>query len=215
MLNLEPSVSLRQQIADSLRASVITGEMVIGTVYSVPGLAEKFGVSITPVREAMLDLAKEGLVEPVRNKGFRVRELSDQELDEITAIRILLEPPAVASLAGKLTSNDISELRKLADRIVENAKANDVLSYVDADRVFHRRLIELTGNSTLTDVVMSLRAQSRLLGLQTLARTGALHSSADEHHQLIDALEKSDPIAVLKILNHHLGHVRSDWAGRN
>ncbi|MEY2634824.1 MAG: hypothetical protein RIS75_764, partial [Actinomycetota bacterium] len=130
MLNLEPTVSMRQQIADALRASVIAGEMTVGTVYSVPALAEKFGVSITPVREAMLDLAKEGLVEAVRNKGFRVRELSATELDEITDIRLMLEPVAVASLTGKLSAQTISELTLLADNIVNTAAAGDVVAYV-------------------------------------------------------------------------------------
>jgi len=215
MLNLEPALSMRQRIADALRASVITGEMTVGTVYSVPALADKFGVSITPVREAMLDLAKEGLVEPVRNKGFRVRELSAKELDEITDVRLMLEPAAVASLTGKLSPETIQELRALADNIVTTAAAGDVIEYVDADRVFHRTLVELTGNNILTELVMSLRAQSRLFGLHSLAQAGTLHVSAHEHHELIDALQGSDSTAVHAILTHHLGHVRSDWAGQS
>ncbi|MEY3278372.1 MAG: hypothetical protein RLZZ426_858 [Actinomycetota bacterium] len=214
MLNLEPALSMRQRIADALRASVITGEMTVGTVYSVPALADKFGVSITPVREAMLDLAKEGLVEPVRNKGFRVRELSAKELDEITDVRLMLEPAAVASLTGKLPAETIQELRALADNIVTTAAAGDVIEYVDADRVFHRTLVELTDNNILTELVMSLRAQSRLFGLHSLAQAGTLHVSAHEHHELIDALQGNDSAAVHAILTHHLGHVRSDWAGQ-
>ena len=214
MLNLEPALSMRQRIADALRASVITGEMTVGTVYSVPALADKFGVSITPVREAMLDLAKEGLVEPVRNKGFRVRELSAKELDEITDVRLMLEPAAVASLTGKLPAETIQELRALADNIVTTAAAGDVIEYVDADRVFHRTLVELTDNNILTELVMSLRAQSRLFGLHSLAQAGTLHVSAHEHHELIDALQGTDSAAVHAILTHHLGHVRSDWAGQ-
>ena len=214
MLNLEPTISMRQQIADALRASVIAGEMTVGTVYSVPALSEKFGVSITPVREAMLDLAKEGLVEPVRNKGFRVRELSAAELDEITEVRLMLEPAAVAGLTGKLSSETIAELSKLAGNIVTTAAAGDVVSYVDADRIFHRALIELTNNHTLTDIVMSLRAQSRLLGLQSLAQSGTLQESAHEHQELIDALQGSDSERVKDIVIKHLGHVRSDWAGQ-
>ena len=215
MLNLEPAISMRQRIADALRASVITGEMTVGNVYSVPALADKFGVSITPVREAMLDLAKEGLVEPVRNKGFRVRELSATELDEITDIRLMLEPAAVASLTGKLSPQTISELTSLADNIVTTAAAGDVIAYVDADRIFHRAIIELTNNQTLTDIVMSLRAQSRLLGLRSLAQAGTLHVSAHEHHELIIALQGTDSTAVREIVTHHLGHVRSDWAGQD
>src|SRR5919199_1566442 len=76
--------SHRERVADALRAALIAGELRPGEVYSAPGLAARFGVSATPVREAMLDLVREGLVDTVPNKGFRVRDLSDRELDEIT-----------------------------------------------------------------------------------------------------------------------------------
>ena len=74
-------VSLRERVAESLRAALVSGRMAPGTTYSIPALAEQFGVSATPVREAMLDLVNEGIVAPVPNKGFRVVELTDEELD--------------------------------------------------------------------------------------------------------------------------------------
>ncbi|MGN6600433.1 MAG: GntR family transcriptional regulator, partial [Actinomycetes bacterium] len=89
--------SLRERAADALRAALVAGEMRPGVTYSAPSLAAQFGVSATPVREAMLGLAKEGLVEAVRNKGFRVTELSDRDLDEITELRSLVEVPTVGA----------------------------------------------------------------------------------------------------------------------
>ncbi|MEK9665318.1 MAG: GntR family transcriptional regulator, partial [Candidatus Nanopelagicales bacterium] len=88
-------VSLRERVAESLRAALVSGRMAPGTTYSIPALAEQFGVSATPVREAMLDLVNEGIVAPVPNKGFRVVELSDEELDQVTELRRLLEVPTV------------------------------------------------------------------------------------------------------------------------
>ena len=214
MFEIAPAVSLRERIADSLRASVVSGEMDLGVVYSVPMLAEKFGVSITPVREAMLDLAKEGLVEPVKNKGFRLREPSDTELDDITKVRLLLEPPAIASLTGTLTSTQLAELRELADAVLESARSGDIVEYVSRDRTLHRRMLEFVGNPTLTDIVLTLRAQSRLLGLTALASSGLLSASADEHHDLIEALAGTDAARVEHIMREHLGHVRKEWAGR-
>ncbi|GAA2910803.1 hypothetical protein GCM10011428_26590 [Streptomyces violaceus] len=78
--------SHRERVADALRAALIAGELRPGEVYSAPGLAARFGVSATPVREAMLDLAKEGLVDTVPNKGFRVTAVSERQLDEYTHI---------------------------------------------------------------------------------------------------------------------------------
>ncbi|MEY4323111.1 MAG: hypothetical protein RL410_892 [Actinomycetota bacterium] len=203
---------MRSQIADSLRASVITGEMHIGTVYSVPTIAEQFGVSITPVREAMLDLAHEGLVEPVRNKGFRVKELSAEELDHILQVRLMLEPEAAAQICGKVSAAGITKLRGLADDIVKAAKAQDLIAYVNSDRAFHGFLLELTGNSSLVRTVLNLRDQSRLLGLRHLASDGLLAETTHEHHDMIDAIEANDAVRVRKIVSQHLGHVRSEWA---
>src|SRR3954468_21289231 len=92
--------SYRERVADALRAALIAGELLPGQVYSAPALAARFGVSATPVREAMLDHAKEGLVDTVPNKGFRVTAVSERQLDEYTQIRALIEIPTVVGLAG-------------------------------------------------------------------------------------------------------------------
>ncbi len=104
---------VRDQVADALRAALVAGEMRPGVVYSAPALAARFGVSATPVREAMLDLAKEGLVTAVRNKGFRVTELSDRDLDDITALRALIEVPTIGQIA-RLRPAGAADLRAAA-----------------------------------------------------------------------------------------------------
>ncbi|MFG2586482.1 GntR family transcriptional regulator [Streptomyces malaysiensis] len=91
--------SYRERVADALRAALIAGELRAGEVYSAPTLAARFGVSSTPVREAMLDLVKEGLVDTVPNKGFRVTAVSDRQLDEYTHIRSHSGADAVAGAA--------------------------------------------------------------------------------------------------------------------
>jgi DNA-binding GntR family transcriptional regulator len=125
--NLADRVSLREQVADALRAAMISGQLRPGVVYSAPALAATFGVSATPVREAMLDLAKEGMVEAVRNKGFRVTELSEKDLDELTDLRLLLEVPTTARLAGRLDATALARLRELAGAIETGAAAGDLI----------------------------------------------------------------------------------------
>src|ERR1700743_1568039 len=124
--------SLREQVTEALRAALVSGALRAGVVYSAPGLAERFGVSATPVREAMLDLVKAGLVEAVPNKGFRVTELTSRDLDEYTAIRAMLEPPMVAEVAATAPRERIEALRPLADAIVAAATRRGVLAYVGA-----------------------------------------------------------------------------------
>jgi DNA-binding GntR family transcriptional regulator len=206
--------SLRERVAESLRAALVSGRMAPGTTYSIPALAEQFGVSATPVREAMLDLVNEGIVAPVPNKGFRVVELTDAELDQITELRRLLEVPTVGALAGAIDRSSIKRLRSLASAVSDAARRGDVVAYVEADRELHLALLAGAGNPRLVEIVGRLRDQSRLYGLEQLAAEGVLVDSANEHMQLIDALESGDRLAAERVMAHHLDHVRGIWASR-
>ncbi len=209
--------NLREQVTEVLRGAIITGAMPPGELYSAPALAERFGVSATPVREAMLDLAKEGLVEAVRNKGFRVTEPTDAELDDMTALRMLIEVPTCADIARRYTPDwdgRIAELRVVAQEIIASAESGDLISYVEADRRFHLGLLELAGNGQLVAVVGQLRARSRLYGLDELARRGQLERSAAEHVQLLDLVQAGDAERAGELTRRHIGHVRGLWAGR-
>ncbi len=204
--------SYRERVADALRAALIAGELRPGEVYSAPSLAARFGVSATPVREAMLDLAKEGLVDTVPNKGFRVTAVSDQQLDEYTHVRALIEIPTVVDLARTADRVSLEALRPAAREIVTAAVAGDLIAYVEADTRFHLGLLALAGNSHLVEVVADLRKRSRLYGLTALVEAGRLLASAEEHLELLDALLERDGKAVHAIMTRHLGHVRSLWA---
>jgi DNA-binding GntR family transcriptional regulator len=214
-LNL-PSVqerrSLREQVTHALRAALVSGGLRPGIVYSAPVLAAEFGVSATPVREAMLDLTKEGLVEVVRNKGFRIVGLTDQDLDDFTEIRALIEIPATVSAAGIADAAQLEPLRPLAREIVTAARAGDLIAYVEADRRFHLTLLAFAGNRHLVDTVGDLRKRSRLYGLNQLAEAGRLVASAEEHEHLLDLAIAKDLTGVEQAIRHHLGHVRSLWA---
>lgn len=206
-------ISLRERITASLRAALVSGQMVPGVVYSVPMLAERFGVSATPVREAMLDLVNEGIVEPVPNKGFRVVEMAEADLDDITEVRRLLEVPTVVALCGHLTDAEAEPLRRTAEAVRAAAAEGDVLAYLAGDREFHLALIAASGNARLVDLVDRLRAQTRLYGLTHLAESGRLVESAEEHLSLLDAVLAGDSAEVEHLMNEHLDHVRGSWAG--
>lgn len=204
--------SLREQVANVLRAAIVSGQMRPGVLYSVPTLAERFAVSATPVREAMLDLAKEGLVDSVRNKGFRVTELSDEDLDNITQLRALIEVPTVARLASVIGEDEVEALRPLAQAIVDSAREGDLIRYLEEDRRFHLQLLAAAGNPRLVDVVRDLRAQTRLYGLDGLVQQDRLTSSAEEHLELLDALRARDATWAEAVMRRHIAHVRGIWA---
>lgn len=206
---------LRDRVRNALRAAVISGELRPGTVYSAPALGARFGVSPTPVREAMIDLVKEGLVVSQPNKGFRITEVSEKDLDDITALRLLIEPPTVRAVVPLIGEPDFPALRQLAENIVTAARRGDLVAYIEADRVFHLTLLGHGGNRHLVEVVSGLRAKTRLLGLAPLVENGTLVDSAAEHHELLDFIESRDAEGADLMMRRHIGHVRGLWAARS
>lgn len=153
--------SLRQRVSRGLRAAVASGSLKPGQVYSVPVLAAEFGVSATPVREAMLDLVRDRLVEPVRNKGFRIIDVDPTELAEVNEVRSLIEPAAVASLAGKLSSLQLEGLRAYVDAILDAAQRGDRGAAAATAFELREVMLNLCPNSVLVDNVTRLRTRAR------------------------------------------------------
>lgn len=208
--------SLRAQIADALRALLITGQMAPGELYSAPRLAAQFGVSATPVREAMLDLVSEGLVEVVRNKGFRVTAVGDEELDAMAELRTLVEPP-VMGMVAEACEGEVAEavqaLRPLATEIEAAARREDLVGYIEADTEFHLRFLALHRNEHVVSTVRSLRSRSRLFGLSPLMESGSIMQHVTEHEQMVDLALARDRRAMEELVVRHIGHVRAAWAG--
>jgi DNA-binding GntR family transcriptional regulator len=165
--------SYRERVADALRAALIAGELRPGEVYSAPALAARFGVSATPVREAMLDLAKEGLVDTVPNKGFRVTAVSEKQLDEYTHIRSLIEIPTVVSLAATADPVALEALRPAARESVTAAATGDLIAHVEADMRFHLGLLALAGNDHLVEVVATCASAPASTGCTRWSRRAA------------------------------------------
>jgi DNA-binding GntR family transcriptional regulator len=209
--------NLRQQVAEALRSLLITGQMRPGRVYSAPKLAAQFGISATPVREAMLDLVSEGLVEVVRNKGFRVTEVDDKELDALAELRGLIEIPVMGLVAEQCEgpiATAVERLRPLARKLTKAAAAGDLLTFIEVDNEFHTRFLALHGNHHVVSVVRDMRRRSRLFGLEALAAAGVLAEMSQEHEEMVDAALRRDGPAMRDVMTRHIGHVRSAWAGR-
>jgi DNA-binding GntR family transcriptional regulator len=204
---------LREHVMDALRAAIVAGEMKAGETYSAPTLAERFGVSATPVREAMLDLVNLGLIRIVPNKGFQVVRITDEELDQLTEVRLLLEPPAAAKAARRATQQDVTELTALARKVVDAAREGDLIAHIEADRAFHGRLLEIGGNPHLVEIVYDLRDRTRLYGLAPLAERGDLGATVDEHLTMCELITAGDADGLAELMRAHIGHVRREWAG--
>jgi DNA-binding GntR family transcriptional regulator len=204
--------SLREQVLRAIRNGLVTGQIVPGVVYSAAAMAAELGVSNSPVREAMLALVDEGLMEVVPNRGYRPVTLSAGDTSEIVELRELLEVPAVGLAAERGITEVQAVLEKLVGVIEETAAAGDVAGNLDADREFHLVLVGAAGNQRLTSLVASLRDQARLYNLQHLAESGELRASAAEHRPLLATVASGDRAGAERLMRAHLGHLTTDWS---
>jgi len=197
--------SVRGQILDALRTALVTGELAPGAVYSAPALGERFGVSATPVREAMQQLALEGAVEVVPNRGFRVIERGTRELAELAEIRALIEVPVMLRLARTVPTARWAELRPLAEATVRAASSGCRATYAESDRAFHRAVLALAGNAQLVQIADELhrRAQWPLVGGPVSRGRADLVADAAEHTALLDALIAEDLTVVQSLVREH------------
>ncbi|WP_443333090.1 GntR family transcriptional regulator [Streptomyces sp. SS] len=187
--------SVRGQVLDALRTALVGGELVPGEVYSAPALAERFGVSATPVREAMQRLAVEGAVEVV---------LTPRELAELAEVRALIEVPVMLRLARTVPAERWAELRPLAEATAAAAARGDRAHYAETDRAFHRAVLSLAGNTQLLAVADDLhrRSQWPLISAPAL-RHGDLVADAAEHTALLAALIAQDLTVVQSLVREH------------
>ncbi|MGW2614946.1 GntR family transcriptional regulator [Streptomyces sp. NPDC001500] len=197
--------SVRGQILDALRTALVTGELLPGEVYSAPVLGERFGVSATPVREAMQQLALEGAVEVVPNRGFRVIVRGARELAELAEVRALIEVPVLLRLARTVPGERWTELRPLAEASVRAAASGCRATYAEADRIFHRALLALSGNEQLVAIADDLHRRSQWPPVGGPARRGRADLVADaaEHMSLLEALTAGELDVVQTLAREH------------
>ncbi len=196
--------SVRGQILEALRTALVDGELTPGEVYSAPALGERFGVSATPVREAMQQLAVEGAVEVVPNRGFRVVVRGPRELAELAEVRALIEVPVMLRLARTVPAARWAGLRPLAEATAAAAAVGDRAAYAETDRAFHRAVLALSGNAQLLVVAEDLhrRSQWPLAGAPA-PRRADLVADAAEHMALLEALEAQDLTVVRSLVREH------------
>ncbi|WP_209280885.1 GntR family transcriptional regulator [Kocuria sp. JC486] len=211
-----PTAPLRDQVAASLRHALIVGDFEPGEVLSAPGLAAEFGVSATPVREAMLDLAQEGHVSPIRYKGYRVTDVSAETRRQVIQLRTLIEIPLMGDVAERGVADELLErCRGLAEQSVVAAVDGDLIRFIELDMDLHLSLLEQAGNDIAVKHVRSLRSTTRLTGLKALAEQRQLEFTAREHVELVEAVAAQDRSRTEEIMQRHLGHVAGVWAGKS
>lgn len=201
--------SITDRVRDSIREAIIDGRLAPGSLHSVQSLASSFAVSRTPVREALIDLEGRGMVEFERNRGVRILQTSIHDLEEILALRILLEVPAAHRAAEQATEETASALSDELQAMRRAARDRDEVTMMAHDRRFHEIINEASGNSRLAAYVDSLRDLILTRGASTVGRSRDLPAIVREHEAVIAAIEANDPAAAAAAMKAHLVNTSS------
>lgn len=206
-LQVTRGTSLREQVTRSLRIQLFTGRLRPGDTFSVPALAEEFGVSATPVREAVLELVQQRLVEVIPAKGYRVVKASGDEIREAVEVRGLLELPGTRLAAELASTEELEHLREMAERTVSLAEQERLDEFVLLDHDFHVAVVAAARNATLVQFIEELRNRARVHIAGFMTELGDLGVAvAREHVQLIDAMQARDHELIDRIVTQHMSY---------
>lgn len=202
----EPIVrrTLHDELLDRLRQMIVDGDLVPGQKVPEKELCERFGVSRTPLREALKVLANEGLVTLTPNRGAMIAELTMDDLEEAFPVMGALEALSGELACANMTEAELAEIRKLHDRMVAHYEARELKPYFRANRRIHELILAAARNETLTSLYRSLEGrvrQARYLANMSEERWPV---AVEEHSQMIEALEKRDSARLSAILKSHL-----------
>jgi DNA-binding GntR family transcriptional regulator len=198
--------SIAAQVLDALTGAIANGELVVGRTYSMGSLAERMGVSRTPVRDAMLELQLRGAVRIVPNQGALILGNEADRLRDVREIRTWLEVPAMGVAARRASAEDLERLRTVFAKLLDAAERGDVAAFEHEDRALHRALLDLSGNGRLAALVDGIR-DDLAVGDRVADQAEApfdLGESAEEHRRILEAIESADAAAAEAAMRRHI-----------
>jgi DNA-binding GntR family transcriptional regulator len=187
-----------------IRSAIVAGDLEGGSRHSVASLADSLGVSRTPVREALIQLAASGMVRFERNRGVRVVQTSLKDIEDIFELRLMLELPATAIAVERIDAQGITAVRERLAAMERAGEAGDLADMWRADRQFHNELLVRSGNQRLADYVDSLRDMVLRRGTTTAGRSRSVEEIIAEHRRILERLEARDASGAVEAMRDHI-----------
>lgn len=198
--------SLHDELVVLVRDMIIAGELTPGERVSEPALCERFGVSRTPLREALKVLAAEGLVQLLPRRGARVAQITAEEVEELFPIMGVLEGLAAERAAERATAADLARLKALHDEMRARYAAGDQGGYAKLNRAIHEAIFAIAGSGELTSQYQQMMV--RIHASRFVARSSPedWRTAVEDHERLMTALAARDGVAAFGIMRAHLAH---------
>lgn len=203
-VNMNEYLPLRDVVFNTLRQAILKGELKPGERLMEIQLANKLGVSRTPIREAIRKLELEGLVLMIPRKGAEVAEITEKSLRDVLEVRKALEELAVQLACDKITKDEIQELKNAAYGFKESIKSKDVTRVAEADVNFHDVIYMATGNQKLIQLLNNLREQMYRYRVEYLKSDEVYPKLMAEHEEIIEYIEKRNKEAATNIVCRHI-----------
>jgi len=195
---------LYEDVADRLREQIFSKQLASGSWLDEQSLADQFGISRTPMREAIKVLASEGLVTIKMRRGAYVTEVARTDLEQIFTILSLLEGQAAKETAIRATEAELNMLDHLHHRLEKAAADRDIEQFFEINVKFHELIQEIAGNRWMNDVIGGLRKVLKLHRKDSLTSTGRLQNSLVEHREILRSILKRDEAAAELAMRKHL-----------
>ncbi len=193
-----------ERVTDLIRSAIVRGEYAPNQRLIEADLSDTFAASRATVRTALLELANEGLVERLPNKGSRVRVISLQEAIEILEVRIGVEGLCAAKTAASITDDEIAEFQRLRQDMIDAVAEGDLVEYSRLNQLLDQRVRVLSRHATASEVLGRLHAQSVRHQFKLSSRPQRSKVSVLEHAAIIDAIVDRDPDAAERAVRDHL-----------
>ena len=204
-INTNEYLPLRDVVFNTLRDAILTGKLVPGERLMENQLAEKLGVSRTPVREALRMLELENLVELVPRKGAQVLDMSEKDIVNILEVRSALEGLATSVACKKMTKEDLQQLKNMEVDFEKAVAENNVEHFVDIDEDFHDLIFAATENDKLINIFRNLRIQLyRYRMAQAKNNETSMSTIVAHHRSIIRAIENHDSEEGASIAQGHI-----------
>lgn len=199
---VSPKVGLTEQALEEIRRAIIEGRLPAGSLTSVRSLSDALGISRTPVREALVDLAKTGMISFERNRGVRINDSQGHDIQEIFQLRRMLEIPAMLQAVPRFAPKDVRALGRELSAM--RSHLDDEHRFMIHDRAFHRLPLEVLGNGRMIAILESLRDQTRVRNLSTVGRSRDLRAIVAEHKAIYEAVRRGHPLEAAQAMERHL-----------
>ncbi|WP_063727068.1 GntR family transcriptional regulator [Streptomyces sp. RTd22] len=197
----------KQHALTQLRQAILAGDMAPAQRLVENELAERFGVTRASIRAALIDLASEGLVERIRNRGSRVRVVTVEEAVAITECRMVLEGLCAAKAAVQASAEQLTELADLGTAMSKAVADGEPMTYSRLNHELHGRIREISGQPVAVELLERLNAQLVRHRFQLALRPGRPQQSLSEHLAMIEAIRARDPQAAEAAVRTHLAGV--------